>query len=80
MALQKRAYRGIDISLATIQPNNKNVCYKLRSHLEMTDKKEGMGILDDHRMTISYQSDAAIKKANVTLDTTYGFPVERAEY
>ncbi|CAM4371744.1 unnamed protein product [Caretta caretta] len=48
--------------------NNKNFCYKLGTHqLEVTEEEKDLGVLVDHRMTMSRQCDMAVKKANVIL-------------
>ncbi|CAM4679958.1 unnamed protein product [Caretta caretta] len=48
--------------------NNKNFSYKLETHqLEVTEEEKDLGVLVDHRMTMSHQSDMAVKKANVVL-------------
>ncbi|CAM4373323.1 unnamed protein product [Lepidochelys olivacea] len=48
--------------------NNKNFCYKLGMHqLEVTEEEKDLGVLVDHRMTMSRQCDMAVKKANVVL-------------
>ncbi|CAM5076776.1 unnamed protein product [Eretmochelys imbricata] len=48
--------------------NNKNFCYKLGTHqLEVTEEEKDLGVLVDHRMTMSRQCDMAVKKANVVL-------------
>ncbi|CAM4599933.1 unnamed protein product [Lepidochelys kempii] len=47
--------------------NNKNFSYKLGTHqLEVTEEKD-LGVLVDHRMTMSCQCDMAVKKANMVL-------------
>ncbi|CAM4567481.1 unnamed protein product [Lepidochelys kempii] len=47
--------------------NNKNFSYKLGTHqLEVTEEKY-LGVLVDHRTTMSRQCDVAVKKANVVL-------------
>ncbi|CAM5079111.1 unnamed protein product [Eretmochelys imbricata] len=49
--------------------NNKNFCYKLGTHyLEVIEEKKDLGVLVDHRMTMSRQCDMAVKKANVVLE------------
>ncbi|CAM5106476.1 unnamed protein product [Natator depressus] len=48
--------------------NNKNFSYKLGMHqLEVTEEEEDLGVLVDHRMTMSCQCDMAMKKANAIL-------------
>ncbi|CAM4625018.1 unnamed protein product [Caretta caretta] len=48
--------------------NNKNFCYKLGTHqLEVTEEEKDLGVLVDHRMTMSRQCDMAVKKANAAL-------------
>ncbi|CAM4385864.1 unnamed protein product [Lepidochelys olivacea] len=48
--------------------NNKNFCYKLgMHHLEVTEEEKDLGVLVDHRMTMSCQCDMAVKKANAVL-------------
>ncbi|CAM4521747.1 unnamed protein product [Lepidochelys olivacea] len=48
--------------------NNKNFSYKLGTHqLEVTEEEKDLGILVDHRMTMSRQCDMAVKKANAVL-------------
>ncbi|CAM4576074.1 unnamed protein product [Caretta caretta] len=48
--------------------NNKNFCYKLGTHhLEVTEEEKDLGILVDHRMSMSRQCDMAVKKANAVL-------------
>ncbi|CAM4586410.1 unnamed protein product [Caretta caretta] len=48
--------------------NNKNFSYKLGTHqLEVTEEKKDLGVLVDHRMTMSRQCDMAMKKANAVL-------------
>ncbi|CAM4321681.1 unnamed protein product [Lepidochelys kempii] len=48
--------------------NNKNFSYKLGTHqLEVTEEEKDLGVLVDHRMTMSCQCDMAVKKANVVL-------------
>ncbi|CAM4378502.1 unnamed protein product [Caretta caretta] len=48
--------------------NNKNFSYKLRMHqLEVTEEEKDLGVLVDHRMTMSRQCDMAVKKANAVL-------------
>ncbi|CAM5119835.1 unnamed protein product [Natator depressus] len=48
--------------------NNKNFCYKLGTHhLEVREEEKDLGILVDHRMTMSCQCDMAVKKANAVL-------------
>ncbi|CAM4578876.1 unnamed protein product [Caretta caretta] len=48
--------------------NNKNFSYKLGTHqLEVTEEEKGLGVLVDHRMTMSRQCDTAVKKANAVL-------------
>ncbi|CAM4688129.1 unnamed protein product [Caretta caretta] len=48
--------------------NNKNFTYKLGTHqLEVTEEEKDLGVLVDHRMTISRQCDMAVKKANAVL-------------
>ncbi|CAM5165724.1 unnamed protein product [Natator depressus] len=45
--------------------NNKNFSYKLGTHqLEVTEEEKDLGVLVDHRMTMSRQCDMAVKKAN----------------
>ncbi|CAM4664948.1 unnamed protein product [Caretta caretta] len=48
--------------------NNKNFSYKLGMHqLEVTEEEKDLGVLVDHRMTMSRQCDMAVKKANAVL-------------
>ncbi|CAM5091881.1 unnamed protein product [Eretmochelys imbricata] len=48
--------------------NNKNFSYKLGMYqLEVTEEEKDLGILVDHRMTMSRQCDMAMKKANAAL-------------
>ncbi|CAM4557273.1 unnamed protein product [Caretta caretta] len=48
--------------------NNKNFSYKLGTHqLEVTEEEKDLGVLVDHRMTMSRQCDMAEKKANAVL-------------
>ncbi|CAM5151147.1 unnamed protein product [Eretmochelys imbricata] len=48
--------------------NNKNFSYKLGTHqLEVTEEEKNLGVLVDHRMTMSHQCDVAVKKANTVL-------------
>ncbi|CAM5110844.1 unnamed protein product, partial [Natator depressus] len=48
--------------------NNKKFCYKLGTqHLEVTEEENDLGVLVDHRMTMSHQCDMAVKKANAIL-------------
>ncbi|CAM5109435.1 unnamed protein product [Eretmochelys imbricata] len=48
--------------------NNKNFSYKLGTHqLEVTEEEKDLGVLVDHRMTMSRQCDMAMKKANAVL-------------
>ncbi|CAM5120564.1 unnamed protein product [Natator depressus] len=48
--------------------NNKNFSYKLGMHqLEVTEEEKDLGVLVDHRMTMSRQCDMAMKKANAVL-------------
>ncbi|CAM5075408.1 unnamed protein product [Natator depressus] len=48
--------------------NNKNFSYKLGTHqLEVTEEEKDLGVLVDHRMTMSRQCDMAVRKANVVL-------------
>ncbi|CAM4653200.1 unnamed protein product [Caretta caretta] len=48
--------------------NNKNFCYKLgMHHLEVTEEEKDLGVLVDHRITMSCQCDMAVKKANAGL-------------
>ncbi|CAM5174269.1 unnamed protein product [Natator depressus] len=48
--------------------NNKNFSYKLGTHqLEVTEEEKDLGVLVDHRMTMSHQYDMAMKKANAVL-------------
>ncbi|CAM4621975.1 unnamed protein product [Caretta caretta] len=48
--------------------NNKNFSYKLGTHqLEVTEEEKDLGVLVDHRMTVSRQCDMAVKKANAVL-------------
>uniref|UniRef100_A0A8C3PDM1 Reverse transcriptase domain-containing protein n=1 Tax=Chrysemys picta bellii TaxID=8478 RepID=A0A8C3PDM1_CHRPI len=47
---------------------NKNFSYKLGTHrLEVTEEEKDLGVLVDHRMTVSRQCDVAMKKANAVL-------------
>ncbi|CAM4659406.1 unnamed protein product [Caretta caretta] len=49
--------------------NNKNFSYKLGMHqLEVTEEEKDLGVLVDHRMTMSRQCDMAVKKANAVLE------------
>ncbi|CAM5139726.1 unnamed protein product [Natator depressus] len=49
--------------------NNKNFSYKLGTHqLEVTEEEKDLGVLIDHRMTMSRQCDVAMKKANTVLE------------
>ncbi|CAM4596884.1 unnamed protein product, partial [Lepidochelys olivacea] len=51
--------------------NNKNFSYKLGTHqLEVTEEEKDLGVLVDHRMTMSRQCDMAVKKANAVLGCT----------
>ncbi|CAM4669521.1 unnamed protein product [Lepidochelys kempii] len=51
--------------------NNKNFNYKLGTHqLEVTEEEKDLGVLVDHRMTMSRQCDMAVKKANAVLGCT----------
>ncbi|CAM5156864.1 unnamed protein product [Eretmochelys imbricata] len=48
--------------------NNKNFNYKLGMHqLEVMEEEKDLGVLVDHRMTMSRQCDMAMKKANTVL-------------
>ncbi|CAM5110189.1 unnamed protein product [Natator depressus] len=48
--------------------NNKNFSYKLGTHqLEVTEEEKDLGVLVDHRMTMSRQCDMAVKKASAVL-------------
>ncbi|CAM4605209.1 unnamed protein product [Lepidochelys olivacea] len=48
--------------------NNKKFSYKLGTHqLEVTEEEKDLGLLVDHRMTMSRQCDMAMKKANAVL-------------
>ncbi|CAM4697246.1 unnamed protein product [Lepidochelys kempii] len=48
--------------------NNKNFCCKLGTHhFEVTEEEKDLGVLVDHRMTMSRQCDMAVKKANAVL-------------
>ncbi|CAM5166439.1 unnamed protein product [Eretmochelys imbricata] len=48
--------------------NNKNFCCKLGTHhLEVTEEEKDLGVLFDHRKTMSCQCDMAVKKANAAL-------------
>ncbi|CAM5144514.1 unnamed protein product [Natator depressus] len=48
--------------------NNKNFSYKLGTHqLEVMEEEKDLGVLVDHRMTMSRQCDMAVKKANAVL-------------
>ncbi|CAM4552817.1 unnamed protein product [Caretta caretta] len=48
--------------------NNKFFCYKLGTHqLEVREEEKDLGVLVDHRMTMSRQCDIAVKKANAVL-------------
>ncbi|CAM5090421.1 unnamed protein product [Natator depressus] len=48
--------------------NSKNFSYKLGTHqLEVTEEEKDLGVLVDHRMTMSCQCDMAVKKANAVL-------------
>ncbi|CAM4701606.1 unnamed protein product [Lepidochelys kempii] len=48
--------------------NNKNFSYKLGMHqLEVMEEEKDLGVLVDHRMTMSCQCDMAGKKANAVL-------------
>ncbi|CAM4576931.1 unnamed protein product [Lepidochelys olivacea] len=48
--------------------NNKNFSYKLGTHqLEVTEEEKDLGVLVNHRMTMSRQCDMAVKKANAVL-------------
>ncbi|CAM4504902.1 unnamed protein product [Lepidochelys kempii] len=48
--------------------NNKNFSYKLGTHqLEVTEEEKDLGVLVDHRITMSRQCDMAVKKANAVL-------------
>ncbi|CAM5076373.1 unnamed protein product [Eretmochelys imbricata] len=48
--------------------NNKNFSYNLGTHqLEVTEEEKDLGVLVDHRMTMSRQCDIAVKKANAVL-------------
>ncbi|CAM5165853.1 unnamed protein product, partial [Natator depressus] len=48
--------------------NNKNFCYKLGTHhLKVTEEEKDLGVLIDHRMTMSHQCEMAVKKANAVL-------------
>uniref|UniRef100_A0A8C8RQ22 Reverse transcriptase domain-containing protein n=1 Tax=Pelusios castaneus TaxID=367368 RepID=A0A8C8RQ22_9SAUR len=47
---------------------NKHFSYKLGTHqLEWTEEEKDLGVLVDHRMTMSRQCDVALKKANAVL-------------
>ncbi|CAM5141001.1 unnamed protein product [Natator depressus] len=51
-----------------LEINNKNFSYKLGTHqLEVTEEEKDLGVLVDHRMTMSCQCDMAVKKANAVL-------------
>ncbi|CAM4568387.1 unnamed protein product [Lepidochelys kempii] len=51
--------------------NNKHFSYKLGTHqLEVTEEEKDLGVLVDHRMTMSRQCDMAMKKANAVLECT----------
>ncbi|CAM4715701.1 unnamed protein product [Lepidochelys kempii] len=58
--------------------NNKNFCYKLGTHyLEVTEEEKNLGVLVDHRMTMSRQCDMALKKLMRSWDASGEvFPVE----
>ncbi|CAM5150477.1 unnamed protein product [Natator depressus] len=48
--------------------NNKNFSYKLGTHqLEVTEEEKDLGVLVNHRMTLSCQCDMVVKKANAVL-------------
>ncbi|CAM5096139.1 unnamed protein product [Natator depressus] len=48
--------------------NNKNFSYKLGMHqLEVMEEEKDLGVLVDHRITMSCQCDMAVKKANAVL-------------
>ncbi|CAM5085619.1 unnamed protein product [Eretmochelys imbricata] len=48
--------------------NNKNFSCKLGTHqLEVTEEEKDLGVLVDHRMTMSSQCDVAVKNGNVVL-------------
>ncbi|CAM5111945.1 unnamed protein product [Natator depressus] len=48
--------------------NNKNFSYKLGTHqIEVTEEEKDLGVLVDHRMTMSCQCDMAMKKATAVL-------------
>ncbi|CAM5134524.1 unnamed protein product [Natator depressus] len=48
--------------------NNNNFCYKLGTHqLEVTEAEKDLGVLVDHRISMSRQCDMAVKKANAVL-------------
>ncbi|CAM5166280.1 unnamed protein product [Natator depressus] len=48
--------------------NNKNFRYKLGTHqLEIMEEEKDLGVLVDHRMTMSHQCDMAVKKDNAVL-------------
>ncbi|CAM4578493.1 unnamed protein product [Caretta caretta] len=48
--------------------NKKNFSYKLGTHqLEVMEEEEDLGVLVDHRMTMSRQCDMAVKKTNAVL-------------
>ncbi|CAM4690969.1 unnamed protein product [Lepidochelys kempii] len=47
--------------------NNKNFSYKLGTHQVEVMEEKDLGVLVDHRMTMSRQCDMAVKKANAVL-------------
>ncbi|CAM5164461.1 unnamed protein product [Natator depressus] len=48
--------------------NNKNFSYKWGTHqLEVMEEEKDLGVLVDHRMTMSRQCDMTVKKANAVL-------------
>ncbi|CAM4592819.1 unnamed protein product [Lepidochelys olivacea] len=51
-----------------LEINNKNFSYKLGTHqLEVAEEEKDLGVLVDHRMTMSHQCDMAMKKAHAVL-------------